>query len=473
MQSLQEFFEYDGVVDSTEFYQEPIPICQHNIYKYLPFYIIETSTNKYKIILPETQKSVVELLCIEKLNNLQEFSDELPSMDKIKQKEFANQKLYSIEFESTADFGMEELLAQFYLTYVNQFNFETWYEPLSNIVIESSTGKKFPVLPEAVLVPLNKEKIEIIAELHQSTAQGKYLNACMKEIRELSSDIFMAKLPGQLNPGDRFFFKMNTRSAKDSWFYREQNLFSSIMLKNKEESGSGGPTKKPLRKCEASTITEVISAMIGSERVTSDCNSYLQWKVPDENKPPLQVVIQEWVDFPPELEFRCFCYQGKITAINQLCWDKYIDYLDSDASLKNQIVTSVLTLNSLVHDLLPWKNYILDVIYDRENQIAQICEFNPWGPYSCTGSQLFSWELDSDILFSTSPDTPPVFRTLRPFMKVETQFCLFIKSPVFKLAPSFEQLLARSVPRCPCCRRKTDPKNFVLPPTKLYHQINN
>ena len=44
----------------------------------------------------------------------------------------------------------------------------------------------------------------------------------------------------------------------------------------------------------------------------------------------------------------------------------------------------------------------MDFIYDPELDKAQICEFNPWGPYSSTGSQLYSWELDKDILFGVT-----------------------------------------------------------------------
>ena len=41
----------------------------------------------------------------------------------------------------------------------------------------------------------------------------------------------------------------------------------------------------------------------------------------------------------------------------------------------------------------------MDVIYDKEKDYSQICEFNPWGPYSCTGSQIHNWELDEAVSF--------------------------------------------------------------------------
>ena len=229
--------------------------------------------------------------------------------------------------------------------------------------------------------------------------------------------------------------------------------------------------KKPLRKCEALTAVDIISAMIGSSRVSSDCESYLQWKVNEQEKNPLKIVIQKWVEFPEEMEFRCFIFNGKITAINQLCWSTYIDYLDQDKDFQLKILKSIDDLHKFIKDDLPWNNYIMDIIFDKENNISQICEFNPWGPYSCTGSQLFSWELDEHVIFRSLDDNDlPEFRILRPWMIVEDQFVLRVDTEIFKLfSDNFKQDLASCVQRCPCCRRKSDSKNFVLPPTRLYY----
>jgi len=99
--------------------------------------------------------------------------------------------------------------------------------------------------------------------------------------------------------------------------------------------------------------------------VYEDCKSYRQWKMKQEYKPPLVLVLQEWMTFPEEFEFRCFIYDGKLNAINQLCWSRYIPELEQDEALQERLVASVQRLQKAVHPLLPWQNYILDIIYNK------------------------------------------------------------------------------------------------------------
>ena len=190
-----------------------------------------------------------------------------------------------------------------------------------------------------------------------------------------------------------------------------------------------------------------------------------------ESKNPLKIVIQHWVEFPEEMEFRCFAFNGKITAINQLCWSSYIEYLDKYPAFQQQILDAIMALHEVVKEHLPWQNYIMDVIYHKDKDCAQICEFNPWGPYSCTGSQLFSWELDSAVILrDMQGDDSPVFRVLRPYMQVQEQFVLRLqKNTLLAISSKFWQSMERSVQRCPCCKRKSDPTDFSLPPTTLFY----
>ena len=448
-----------------------LPICQHNIYKYSPIIVsFPNDKGEHDIILPESQLNSAKLLSINGLSEFSLFTGTIPKVNDIKDIEGKGQKYYYATFKPSESYSIENLLEQFYLSYVNSFNLDIWYEPLKDIQLVDCKNNNYSIMPEAKLIELNHSQIERIAKLHQQSCYGKYLGPIMNEIREIAKELepMFNNLPTGLKKGDKFFWKLTTRSAKDSWFYKEQNLFASL-IKNSSS------TKAPLRKCEASSALDVVSAMVGSSRVSSDCESYLAWKVNNENRNPLKIVIQHWQDFPEEMEFRCFVFNGKVTAVNQLCWSTYIDYLEQDKQFQENILKSIRVLHDSIKGKLPWNNYILDVLYDKERDISQICEFNPFGPYSCTGSQLFNWELDYKIIFNDiQPNEYPVFRILKPWMNVKEQFTLcFPKDLENEFDSSFKEHLSSIVQRCPCCRRKSDSKGFKLPPTTLYHPIDN
>ena len=341
---------------------------------------------------------------------------------------------------------IEDLISQIYLSYVNSFNFETAYNQLSDVSIFcDNTQKNEPVFTPSQLIEISDNEVKRIVQLHDDTNRGRDLSFSINEIKRFST-LFEERLKNiKVDSENGFFFKLNSRSAKDSWYYKQNKLMESILSKNKDKSVT---KNRSLQACKAFTAYDVISAMVGSSRVSEDCRSYLQWKC--ANKPPVQLVIQDWISFPSEYEFRCFIFNGRVTAINQLCWSEYIPHIEQNSSLQMKIVQSVVDIQKKVHPLLPWNNYIMDVIFDIKNECSQICEFNPWGPYSCTGSQLYNWELDSPILFGLNSSSVDL-RLLRPFMKVEGQFELYVDRDLYSISSSLQYQLQNIVPRCPCC----------------------
>jgi len=188
-------------------------------------------------------------------------------------------------------------------------------------------------------------------------------------------------------------------------------------------------------------------------------------------KPPLCLVLQTWIEFPAELEFRCFVFNGHLNAINQLCWETYIPHIDKIKTYQDKILASIIRLHSDIKTFIPYSNYIIDIIYNTERDCAQICEFNPWGPYSCTGSQLFNWELDEVLLYGKLKrnDGKPTLRLLRPGMKVMDHFDLYLTQSLYnQLSTELLEKISKICQRCVCCARK----RTNLPPkpeTKLCH----
>jgi len=223
--------------------------------------------------------------------------------------------------------------------------------------------------------------------------------------------------------------------------------------------------KEPLCRCQARTTRDIVSAMIGSERIAADCDAFLKWKVKPAKKQPLFLVLQPWARFPSKNEFRCWVFDGEVKAINPVAYAIHIPSLE-DASMRNAISDAAEEIVAATHARVPWKHYILDIIYDEMTGHASICEYNPWGPHSSTGSQLFSWELDRDTLFS--PPRPahqrPEFRLLRPGMKMGSMFDLYLHRRYFEPTDAFLQTVREAIQQCPCCPREW---STAKPPTNI------
>ena len=192
-----------------------------------------------------------------------------------------------------------------------------------------------------------------------------------------------------LNFKEPFFFKINSRSPKDSRYYKDQQLLSSI--KQRATDSQDANSQPPLCRCQARTFFDVVCALVGSDRIAGDINAYLKWRV--SKKPPMLLVLQKWNPAPAKNELRCWVYKGLLTSINPSAYPNLYPTL-LDRQLQVRMITAVKKLQLLAHSVLPWESYILDVCYDETLDVATILEYNPWGPYCATGSQLYSWELD-------------------------------------------------------------------------------
>ena len=137
------------------------------------------------------------------------------------------------------------------------------------------------------------------------------MSAGMEEILNLSTSM-KTKLNLESYKNKKIFCKMNTRSPKDSQFYQQKQLFSSISATEK------------LDKCQVKKFfffffflnfffikffflksffffisffffssVDVVKALTSSQRTYDDCKSFMHWRV--KNKPPLKIIFQEWV----------------------------------------------------------------------------------------------------------------------------------------------------------------------------------
>jgi hypothetical protein len=472
--SLTELFEYrppPGITPSERY----IPICQHNNYSRLPFHLRSESAGQYTLAFPSHLLHVIEQLDLgeTQLSHASLLSDEAASTYELRSDEDKQSATMMCTFHESSEWSVESLLEQIYLTYVNQFNFETWAEPLRSIELIDAKNERYPVTGRPVtMIDLASEEIAMIKQIYEETGQGRYLAQGMHAIMQLSDRIKQKLVSTSFVDGTAFFFKLNTRSAKDSKFYKDQALLSSISRRS-----NSNLEKQPLKRCQAITALDIVCAMCASERVYSDCKSWLEWRVKSHMKPPLKLILQKWIDFPSEFEFRCFVFDHNLNAINQLCWESYIPHLEQDQELQTRLRDSIVRLHRSIEcsGSLPYANYILDAIYDRERDCAFVCELNPWGPWSCTGSQLFNWELDEDVLFGRSVridqngNRLPQLRLLRQGMKVFDHFDLQIGDEIWDLIDdSLKSKIASAMQRCVCCLRQPRAGLPPKPETRLF-----
>lgn len=120
----------------------------------------------------------------------------------------------------------------------------------------------------------------------------------------------------------------------------------------------------------------------------------------------LNIYLMEWVNIFPEDEFRVFIYQNKITAISQQ--NLYSLLLNTNPKIPNHVfeleIKKKLDIiveyfyNTLVNKVDWINSYSMDIAI--VNSQAYFIELNSFGKEYASGSALFHWLLDEDILYN-------------------------------------------------------------------------
>jgi len=122
-------------------------------------------------------------------------------------------------------------------------------------------------------------------------------------------------------------------------------------------------------------------------------------------------------------EFRVFVYQGRITAISQVLikhkspntthhspsffWVLKYSWFD-DAGWRSReskiadVIASIIRLYNRLKDVLSWQDCVMDAHINKDTYEAELIEFNPFGAHLSSGSALFHWIKDHDILYGNT-----------------------------------------------------------------------
>lgn len=157
----------------------------------------------------------------------------------------------------------------------------------------------------------------------------------------------------------------------------------------------------------AHTPDQAMTYLTSSERIYSDLLRCADTD-PAVWKWDVRLIVREWADVDPEMEFRCFVANRKMVAITQYNNQLLYPFLCNVGFLRETVSCIVSTFEK-VSDLIQYNLYVIDFAVHADLKSATIIELNPAGPM--TGGSFFDWNLDRDLLTTYVPsrcDPPPV-----------------------------------------------------------------
>lgn len=181
---------------------------------------------------------------------------------------------------------------------------------------------------------------------------------------------------------DAIFVRLGATSAKDSF-------------------AKGAPTTKPGPMAPSAEL--VLRRLLTSGRVVGRMLALRDRVWPDD--PGEALVVQRWAPHV-ELcrEIRVFCYAGRVTAVSQDIWWEKMGWRDR---YSDGFVQAIVDVWAKVKEHLPFDTCTMDVLMTPPTESdpwkAEVIEFNGFGAHLNTGSDLYHWVKDADILQGKTP----------------------------------------------------------------------
>ena len=113
----------------------------------------------------------------------------------------------------------------------------------------------------------------------------------------------------------------------------------------------------------------------------------------------------------PDYEFRCYVHNRTVTAISQYhCYCRFEALQDLEHVEK--IRSAICTFHEETKNSFSVPSYVIDIAVDPEDYSCQVIELNPFGKTMSSGSGLFHWERDGDLLYDNLNREVPAIRIL-------------------------------------------------------------
>lgn len=137
-----------------------------------------------------------------------------------------------------------------------------------------------------------------------------------------------------------------------------------------------------------------------------------------ENITELKLYLIPWQQIDPDKEFRVFVHNNKITAISQQHLyqiNKTLKMMSDEEKSKTILnwihVISTYFEKIIIKQITHIDSYVMDIAI-LENNSAYFIEINPFGKEYSSGSSLFHWIVDEEILYDKNNDGLIYFRSV-------------------------------------------------------------
>ncbi|KAH3762655.1 hypothetical protein Pelo_5504 [Pelomyxa schiedti] len=287
------------------------------------------------------------------------------------------------------------------------YDYNWWFDALCSCrVTDELGGVHSPFIDMPAVIPLAPSELKLLRVLIKKRLWYMGSKQTEQEISAMAS--LRARVDNALegikshSRCSEFFLKLSSHSPKD--------------------------VPKPLR---VKSADEIFDILLRSDRILTDLELLRGFAYSAKF---MSIVLIPWdnTHFPSPLEFRCFVYNKKLTAISQYEWSRVIPQLQDDQTCQ-KVKSSILHMHAQLQQHVPYPSYVMDIVllplqpptveHTTEASPAtcaqpapestaesssssgfsgvfqpRLIELNPFFPDLSSGSCLFDWDTDLPTL---------------------------------------------------------------------------
>lgn len=255
--------------------------------------------------------------------------------------------------ESPHDVKKNAKMAQIYNAYNQGYDYECWYSPSIRNGPQDVTLLTLSTDEKQVLFDITSQRLDSTDKIRPYVDDKRLL-------------LLRQRLAAVMSFGGEYYLRLSGTSSK-----KDRPL---------------APIKTAHRACD----------------VLTSSFSFLSQEYCHPQK-ATSIIVMPWNHaIKPRCEFRVFIHNQRVTGIAPQRWYNAYIYTEEEIDIIEQsILRSEFWLD------VPYKSLVADVYIDFTERQAYLIECNPFGIFGPSGSSLFSWKEDYDILYGTSqPDRP-------------------------------------------------------------------
>lgn len=250
---------------------------------------------------------------------------------------------------------------------MDECSFSKWYRKFSRYTIDSIP---VPVPPEVLTyIQANGIILPKEADLPRRSRRDSYSSWTGSEDSDEEEQptfpSFSDKLKDAMNQlGGEVFIKTNWSSPKDAaWIATNKSL-----------------------KC--SRLEDVYLLLKSSDIVANDFSHKFKEPEVDPDKTGYCVVLREWREINPSMEYRCYVMTNQIVAISQRNCNSYYDHIQAS---RHEILKDLVNFyRRRLHKKFFLETYTFDVIHEGPDDVTLV-DLGPLDKSSAK-TPLFTWE---------------------------------------------------------------------------------